>query len=101
MGMKKLWVHSANWETEVIVDSEIFDDVFLEACTRVLEQNIKVNNTIVAPFMETRLKNRKKMYIFNTYKILINAGQYVYAENLRTNFKKQTQIDLKYEPIKA
>jgi hypothetical protein len=101
MANKIVWVHSVNWEKTVSVDSDIFDDVLGEACTRVLSENIKENNMTVSPFIEARLKNGKQIYIYNTYKILINAGYYTYAENLRTNFKSQTQIDLKNEPIRG
>lgn len=101
MKFKKILVKSAGWEEEVIIDSDIFDDIFLEACTRVLENHIKVGNLLVSPFMETRLKRGKNIYIFNTYKILINASFHEYAENLRENFKRESNIDLSKEPIKG
>ena len=50
--------------------------------------------------MTSTLKgDNRKLYTFNTYKILINASYFNYAENLRNNFKKQTNIDLETEPI--
>jgi len=101
MPIKKLYVHSADWEKYIDIDSDIFDDVFIEACTRVLDDNLKNKNMSVAPFMESRLKRGKTTYIFNTYKILINAGYYRYAENLRIHFKRQSKIDLRDEPIKG
>ncbi len=99
MGLKTISVRSANWEVDIKIDSRIFDDVYIEACTRILENNIRGGNLAVSPFMEANLKNKKDIFIFNTYKILSNAGYHTYAENLRFNFKKQTAIDLKYEPI--
>lgn len=101
MANKKVWVHSVNWEKNFIIDDEIFDDIFVEACTRSVEENIKENNMNVSAFMQSKLKNGKKIFIYNTYKILTNAGYYTYAENLRTNFKNQTRIDLKHEPLKC
>ena len=101
MGLKTISVRSANWEMDIQIDDDIFDDVYVEACTRILEKNIRVGNLTVSPFMEANIKNRKKIFVFNTYKILINAGYHKFAENLRFNFKKQTSIDLKYEPIKG
>jgi len=101
MANKKVWVHSANWERNLIIDDDTFDDVLGEACTRAITDNIKDKNMTVSPFMEAKLKSGKNVFIYNTYKILMNAGYYTYAENLRSNFKNQTRIDLKYEPIRG
>ena len=98
--LKTIIVKSANWEMEVEIDNELFNDIHLEACTRALEIQIKNNNKVVSPFMTSTLKgDNRKLYTFNTYKILINASYFNYAENLRNNFKKQTNIDLETEPI--
>jgi len=101
MANKKVWVHSANWEKNLSIDDDIFDDVLAEACTRAITENLKEKNMIVSPFMEAKLKNGKRVYIYNTYKILINAGYHTFAENLRFNFKNQTRVDLKNEPIRG
>ncbi len=105
--MKVITVKSVDWTHDVEVDSNIFEDVFIEACTKVLEENLKNKNTRVGIIMEACLKSTpKKIYTINTYKILINAGFHQYAENLRKNYKKQTksqgkEIDVKDEPIKV
>ena len=101
MKPQKIIVKSASWEMVVNVDPSIFDDVFVEACTQALEINFKDKNTVVAPFMEASIKNGKELYIFNTYKILVNAGFHVYAENLRVNVKEKMKVDLRDEPIKG
>ena len=41
------------------------------------------------------------MIMYNTYKLLINAGFHVKAEILRSFFLHETKIDLAKEPIKA
>jgi len=102
MANKKVWVHSANWEKNLIIDDDIFDDVLVEACTQAITENIKNKNMTVSPFMEVRLnKKGSRVYIYNTYKVLINAGYYTHAENLRYNFRTQTHIDLKTEPMRG
>ena len=65
-----------------------------------MENHIKNDNFIVSPCIETTLKGKgKRVYIFNTYKILINASNYILAENLRKNFKAESNIDLNDEPL--
>jgi hypothetical protein len=56
---------------------------------------------IVAPFMEANIKKTKTVYIFNSYKILANAGFYTFAENLRRNVKREMKVDLRNEPMKG
>ena len=97
----KIIVKSAGWEKIVNVDSDIFDDVYVEACTQAIESNFKSNNMLVAPFIEAFVKNGKNVYIFNAYKILSNAGYHVFAENLRENVKKNMSVDLRNEPIRG
>jgi hypothetical protein len=92
-------IKCAGWEMDVSVNSEDFDDIYVEACTRALEHNVKSSNVCVAPFMEATAN--KKMYIYNSYKILANAGFYTYAENLRKNVKRKMSVDLKNEPIRG
>lgn len=98
---KTIIVRCAGWEMVVLVNAVDFDDVFVEACTRALEKNIKSEKLMVAPFMEARLKKSKRSYIFNSYKILANAGYHKLAENLRFNVQQKLKVDLKNEPIKG
>ena len=98
---KLINVKCAGWEVDVSVNADDFDDIFVEACTRALEKNISESNMLVAPFMEARIKKTKSVFIFNSYKILVNAGFHTYAENLRKNVKRQMKVDLQNEPIKG
>jgi hypothetical protein len=98
---KLIKVKCAGWEMEVSVDTDNFDDIFIEACTRALEKNIRESKMIVAPFMEANIKKTKTVYIFNSYKILANAGFYTFAENLRRNVKREMKVDLRNEPMKG
>lgn len=98
---KLIIVKCAGWEMDVSVNAEDFDDIYIEACTRALEKNIKSSKMIVAPFMEARLKKSKTVYIFNSYKILSNAGFHTFAENLRTNVRREMKVDLRNEPMKG
>ena len=101
MKPQKITVKSAGWEKIVHVDSTIFDDVYVEACTQAIESNFKSNNMLVAPFIEASIKNGKQIYIFNAYKILANAGYHIFAENLRLNVKQNMRVDLRNEPIRG
>jgi len=82
-------------------DSALYDDVLLEACTRLLEDNIKNKNLNVTAFMEAKFKNEKNTHLYNTYKVLINGSFHRYAENLRKTCIYVWKVDLSKEPIKS
>lgn len=112
--IKKYKVLTADWSSVVEVDSNIFDDGYVEACTQAIEQKIKdVNkpqlfsadpcNLFVNPIMvchNLSEPKQKERYI-NTYKILQNAGMPKRAENLREVFLQNVEVDLAYEPLSA
>lgn len=114
--IKKYKVLTADWSSIIEVDSGIFDDCYVEACTRAIEQKIqKVNhnpflfesvthfNLFVQPIMVCHnLSNpkEKERYI-NTYKVLQNAGMPKRAENLRQVFLQNVNVDFAYEPLSA
>lgn len=88
--------------TEHIIDNDVFEDPFLEAVTRAIENG--VNNTCVlidirpiATCWET--KTPKKMHSYNSYWPMINASQYAKAELLRQKFKAQYDVDLAEESV--
>ena len=89
---------------EFDIDSEIFDDVYLEAGTRFVENLAKKSGQKITPILTTferkDIKNYKKHFAYNSYFLLINAGQYRKAEVVRQNFIKMTNVDLKLESIK-
>lgn len=101
--IKKIVVRiSADNEFTFEVDSEVHDDVFLEAATRAMETLKTKKYAIIHAFTQCwEEKTPKKSYIYNSYKILTNAGRYRTAELLREKFKKQTDCDLKNEPLHA
>jgi hypothetical protein len=82
---------------------DIFDDPFMEACTRIIEFKRQQSHHLSVPPCLIACLDRKgaKMHVYNTYMVLINAGFYVYAENLRDRFMKDSGIDLQKEPIKS
>lgn len=85
---------------EYDVNTEIFDDPFLEAATRAVEKTRKQKHGIIKPITECwDKKSPKNQYLYNTYWILVNASCYVKAELLREKFKLQTNCDLKQEPL--
>jgi hypothetical protein len=81
----------------------IFDDPFMEACTRIIEFKRQQSDHLSVPPCIVACLDRKgaKMQVYNTYIVLINAGMHKYAENLRNRFMQDCGIDLKKEPIKS
>jgi hypothetical protein len=86
--------------SEFEINSDIFDDPFLEAATRAVEKCRKVKGAIIRPITTCwDKKTPKKTYMYNSYWILVNAGCYAKAEQLREKFKIQHDVDLKNEPL--
>ena len=85
---------------EFNVDTDIFDDPFLEAATRAVEHSRKQRHGIIRAVTECWDKTApKKSTLYNSYWILVNASCYAKAEQLRDKFKMQTSVDLSLEPI--
>lgn len=104
--MKIIIVKCADWRSVIDIDNTIFDDYCAEACTQVIEKKFKDDRCNVSAFMQCVIlgknkKPNKKIYIYNTYKILINAAQHKKAEVLRQIFLKDTKVDLALEPMKG
>jgi hypothetical protein len=104
--IKKIVVKCANfWMDEIEVDSEIFDDIYVEAVTRAVERRKSKPGFTISFIIEAWEKkdfaDPYKHYVFNTYKILINAGMHRIAEIIRMNFLKENQIDLRYESLRS
>lgn len=102
MKMKKITVLSGDWKREIEIDSSIFDDIYAEACTRIVEEMGKSKTIKLGPVMLCWEKDSEgqHMMTYNSYKILINAGYHKLAEYLRKNLYRQTSIDWALEPIK-
>lgn len=87
------------------IDSEIFDDILLEASTRFAEQHVRKQNVKIAPILtaweKKDTKNYDKYFCYNSYYIIINAGFHRKAEIMRKNFMTATGIDLKSEKLKT
>lgn len=104
--MKTIIVKCADWTEVVNIDETIFEDFCAEACTRIIEKKFKEQLCNVSAFMQCVVVNKnkkpsKKIQIYNTYKILINASFYKKAEVLREIFLNDTKVDLALEPIKG
>lgn len=87
------------------IDSEIFDDILLEASTRFAEQHVKKQNVKIAPILtaweKENVKKYDKYFCYNSYFIIINAGFHKKAEIMRKNFMSATGIDLRMEKLKT
>jgi hypothetical protein len=103
--LKTVIVKCLNWEETIVVDSDVFEDYYMEAATRAIEKKKEEDNIEVAVVMECyEKKNEKKPnkhFVYNTYYVLVNAALYDKAELLRLNFMKLHGIDLKEESLKG
>lgn len=104
--LKKVVVKCSDfWMDEVEIDSEIFDDVYVEAATRAVEKRKDLPGfkvTVILECWEKRdFKKPEKHFCYNTYRVLINAGLHEKAEMLRLNFMKMHGIDLQKESLKG
>ncbi len=104
--LKKVVIQcSSFWKDEINVDSEIFDDIFVEAATRAVEKRKNEPGFQVAVVIECWEKKHTKVpnehHTLNTYFILVNAGMQDKAEMLRLNFKKLYGIDLQRESMRG
>ena len=103
--VKNIVVKCLDWLEEVPIDSEVFDDVYMEAATRSIEKKKDESQFKVAVVMECWEKKDVKIpdkhFVYNTYFVLVNAGLHTKAEMLRINFMKLHQIDLQKENIRG
>ncbi len=90
-------------ETYTFPIEDIFDDPFMEACTRLVEYKCKTQSDFAIPPCLFASLDRKgaKHHVYNSYIVMVNAGFHKYAEILRANFIKNTGVDLQKEPIKS
>lgn len=90
---------------EYEVDSELFDDIYMEAATRFVEQHVIKPNAKIPPILSTYIKkdvkNYDKHFCYNSYYLMVNAGFHKKAEIIRKNFMIVSNIDLKNESIKS
>jgi hypothetical protein len=85
---------------EFQVDIDIFDDPFLEAATRAVENTRNKQGAIIRAVTECwDKKTPKKSELYNSYWMLVNASCYSKAEKLREKFRIQTDVDLAKEPL--
>jgi hypothetical protein len=104
--LKKVVVKCSNfWMDEIEIDSEVFEDVYVEAATRAIEKRKdlpKFKLTVILECWEKRdFKKPEKHFCYNTYRVLINAGLHTKAEMFRINFMKMYGIDLQKESLKG
>lgn len=86
--------------SEFNIDTEIFDDPFMEAATRAVEKTKIKKYGIIRAITECwEKKTPKKTEMYNSYWVLVNASCFSKAEQLREKFLMQTNCDLAKEPI--
>jgi hypothetical protein len=104
--LKTVVVKCSNfWMDEFDIDSDSFDDIYVEAATRAIEKRkdtpgFKV--TVILECWEKKdFKKPEKHFCYNTYRVLINAGLHEKAEILRLNFMRMHGIDLQKESLRG
>ena len=88
---------TGTYVTEHVIDTTIFDNPFVEACTQVITTTKK--SFVKASIICWDKDNPTNCRFVNTYKILLNASRMKDAENLRAKFMKRYQIDMANEPL--
>ena len=92
------------WEHQFEIDSDIFDDIYMEAATRAIEKlkDEEFKLTIVLECWEQKDADKPdKHFCYNSYFVLVNAGLHQKAEMLRMNFLQEHQLDIQKESIKS
>lgn len=101
--LKEFLVNSADWKMKMSVETDIFDDAQVEACTRCIEHKIRNlkpdEDFLINAVVWVKAKNGKKTRAINTYKLLLNAGFPKRAEMFRKIFYSSTKVDLSNEPL--
>lgn len=94
-------------KSQIAVDSEIFDDIYIEAATRAVEK-YKIDMSffdkiriVGEAYIKEDEQNLSKHYQINMYHIMINAGLHALAESLRDKTRDIHRIDLQLEPAIA
>ena len=84
---------------EFDIDTNLFEDPFLEAATRACEKMKGNKGAIIRAITACWDKKKPKLAgMYNSYWILVNAARYSEAERLREKFKAQTDCDLATQP---
>ena len=101
--MMTFHVEGPNWEQNVSLDPNVFDDErsqLFEAASLAIEKQMKIpleddeEFLLGALLIVRKSKTAKKEALVSAYLCLVNVGQYQMAEQLRANFKKETGDDL-------
>ena len=91
-------VEGPDWKTIVELDADVFEseaEQLFEAGTLAVEYVLTENDeTNIGAILLVKKNKSTKEAMVNSYICLNNAGQYELAEELRTNFKKQSGQDL-------
>jgi hypothetical protein len=86
--------------SEFDIDTDVFEDPFMEAATRAVEKTKSKKHGIIRSMIDCWDKKLPKTpYMYNSYWVLVNAACYTKAELLRDKFRSQYDIDLSKEPL--
>ena len=102
--IKTVIVNGVNWEEEIKVDTELHDDIYVEACTQAVERKRNAKKLELAIVIYAKLKTNKKnskSYTLNSYKILLNASLFKEAELMRKAGIEECSVDFLNEKIKS
>jgi len=86
-------VEGPDWMHSVKIDPEIFEfdkDQYIEAASRAIELQMKVETINLGPIVIVRKGKSKKEAMVNSFICLNNISQFKVAQMLRKNFMKQS-----------
>lgn len=96
--MMSFYVEGPDWGHTVSIDPELFDNEraqIIEAASAGIEKQVESDEfNLGAIVIVKKNKTSKKEALVNAYLCLVNIGKYKLAEDLRTNFKKNSGQDL-------
>jgi hypothetical protein len=98
--MKTYKVEGANWERDVILnDKDLGGNVYLEAATRAVEwasKNLEdFNLGYIVSVKDVNDDDEGNVVMITSYVVLINAGMYEIAEQMRNDILEHDGIDVK------
>jgi hypothetical protein len=99
---KKVIVTGLKWKKTAIVDADVFEDVYVEACTQIIEKMVKNKKLNIGPTLTCWIEGDiENIVTCNSYKILINAGYHKLAEAVKQELLKKTSMDWSTEPVRS
>lgn len=95
-------IKGPNWSINIPMDPSLYDTeehLFIEAATSGVDAKFRAGGDKfqLGPIVSIKRKSDGKEALVNSYTCLINSGHHKMAEQLRTNYKSETDQDLRLD----